>query len=182
MWWRIEMLLDFSMYKHRGGIQAYNAELASPLTVSASYARSQNAATSQQASAFGGKSSKMATFTSATLSRAATLKNKVLAPTAAAPAIQPGQESLPANRGKPLQLVALNVVSCDVHKLTHLPQLHLLIEQWIGQKLHCVSEWYLLIVGMKLHCVSECYQKATPYQISRPSPASTHARQEGRSD
>ena len=69
----------------------------------------------------------MATFTSATLSRAATLKNKVLAPTAAAPAIRPGQESLPANRGKPLQLVVLNVVPCAICKLTRLPQLHLLI-------------------------------------------------------
>ena len=98
------------MSHHCGGIQAHSAELASPLTGSASYARSQNAATPQQASAFGGKSSKMATFTSATLSRAATLKNKVLAPTVAAPAIHPGQESLPANRGKPLQLVVLSVL------------------------------------------------------------------------
>lgn len=122
------MLLGSSMSNHCGGTQAHTAELASPLTVSASYTRSQNAATPQHASAFGGKSSKMATFTSATLSRAATLKNRVLAPTAAtAPAIHPGQESLPANRGKTLQLVVLGVVPVTVCKLTRLPQLQLLI-------------------------------------------------------
>ena len=87
-------------------MQAHNSELANPLTVSASYARSQNGATPQQASGPGSKTSKVATFTSATLSRAATLKNKVLAPAAAAPAIQPGQESLPANRGKPPFMLA----------------------------------------------------------------------------
>lgn len=91
-------------------VQAHTSELAGPLTISAAYARSQNAATPQQASIGGGKSSKMATFTSATLSRATTLKNRVLAPTAAAPAIHPGQESLPANRGKPPQLVTFGVV------------------------------------------------------------------------
>lgn len=87
-------------------MQAHNNELAGPLTVSASYARSQNAATPQPSS-LGSKTSKVATFTSATLSKAATLKNKVLAPSAAsAPVMQPGQESLPANRGKPVLSVA----------------------------------------------------------------------------
>lgn len=122
------------------GVQAHNTELASPLTVSASYARSQSAAIPQQASVFGGKSSKMATFTSATLSRAATLKNKVLAPTAAAPAIQPGQESLPANRGKNLQPVAcstmlfVQLVVCFalVCKLTYLTLLHLPVVWLLG--------------------------------------------------
>ena len=87
-------------------MQAHNSELAGPLTVSASYARSQNAATPQPSS-LGSKTSKVATFTSATLSKAATLKNRVLAPSApAALQLQPGQESLPANRGKPVLPVA----------------------------------------------------------------------------
>jgi len=80
--------------------QAHNRELAGPLTVSASYARSQNAAPTMQPAPPMAKTSKVATFTSATLSKAATLKNRVLAPTAAAPVYQPGQESMPANRGK----------------------------------------------------------------------------------
>ncbi|KAL0028311.1 hypothetical protein WJX79_009350 [Trebouxia sp. C0005] len=79
--------------------EAHNRELAAPLTVSASYARSQNAAPTMQPAPPMAKSSKVATFTSATLSKAATLKNRVLAPTATAPVYQPGQESLPANRG-----------------------------------------------------------------------------------
>ena len=135
------MLLHSSMSNQHGDVQAHSAELASPLTVSTSYARSQNAVTPQQASAFGGKSSKMATFTSATLSRAATLKNKVLAPTAAAPAIHPGQESLPANRGKPLQLGVSSVGSFVVCKLTRLPQLHLLMVWSIEQDVCYTLFW-----------------------------------------
>jgi len=68
--------------------------------VSATYARSQNATPNMQPAPPMAKTSKVATFTSATLSKAATLKNRVLTPTAAAPVYQPGQESLPANRGK----------------------------------------------------------------------------------
>ena len=106
-------------------LQAHNRELAGPLTVSASYARSQNAAPTMQPAPPMAKSSKVATFTSATLSKAATLKNRVLAPTAAAAVYQPGHESLPANRGKLYHIIActclgLTSFAC-LHKNAHMP-------------------------------------------------------------
>ena len=113
-------------------LQAHNRELAGPLTVSASFARSQNAGPTMQPAPPMAKSSKVATFTSATLSKAATLKNRVLAPTAAAAAYQPGQESLPANRGKLYHIIActclgLTSFAC-LHKNAHMPQLEARLE------------------------------------------------------
>ena len=67
--------------------------------MSASYSRSQSAIPQMQPAAPMAKTSKVATFTSATLSKAATLKNRVLAPSANIVAYQPGHESLPVNRG-----------------------------------------------------------------------------------
>lgn len=65
----------------------------------ASYSRSQAGGSQMQPAAPMAKTSKVATFTSATLSKAATLKNRVLAPSANTIGYHPGHESLPLNRG-----------------------------------------------------------------------------------
>lgn len=84
--------------------------------MSASYSRSQSAIPQMQPAAPMAKTSKVATFTSATLSKAATLKNRVLAPSANMVAYQPGHESLPVNRGDRtprFQLVLIANWLCD---------------------------------------------------------------------
>ena len=91
-----------NMVSHVVFPQANSTELASPLSMASSYARIQTAVPQMQPAAPMAKTSKVATFTSATLSKAATLKNRVLAPSATIQAYQPGHESLPSNRGDAL--------------------------------------------------------------------------------